>query len=166
MNKQFLRLPVRARRQVLIGAVTLMLVTLAVLLPWSPAAASPAVRHISLTAHSFEFTPGIVQVNRGDTVVLTVQSDDVVHGIYVDGYGVRAEAEPGQPAEVRFVANLPGAFRFRCSVACGNLHPFMIGKLIVGPNLTWLRAVLATLATAVGVVLAFWPARRWGESPA
>jgi hypothetical protein len=45
----------------------------------------------------------------------------------------------------------------RCNVACGSLHPFMIGKLVVGPNLPWLRAVAATLVAAAGAIAVFWP---------
>jgi heme/copper-type cytochrome/quinol oxidase subunit 2 len=76
--------------------------------------------------------------------------------LYVDGYGVATQAEPGRPGQLTFVADHDGAFRFRCNVACGNLHPFMIGKLVVGPNLTWLRAIAATLITAVGALAVFW----------
>jgi hypothetical protein len=32
----------------------------------------------------------------------------------------------------------------------------MIGKLVVGPNLTWLRAIAAPLITAVGAMAVFW----------
>ena len=63
---------------------------------------------------------------------------------------------PGRPGQLTFVAVRSGAFRFRCNVACGNLHPFMIGKLVVAPNLTWLRAIAATLITAVGAMAVFW----------
>ena len=106
-----------------------------------------------MNARSFAFEPGTVRVNRGDTVIIRLESSDVVHGLFVDGYEVSATAEPGRPGELRFVADRPGAFRMRCSVSCGNLHPFMIGKLVVGPNLSLLRAGLATLITAVGVVI-------------
>jgi heme/copper-type cytochrome/quinol oxidase subunit 2 len=123
-----------------------------------PARAAPVERHITVTARSFAFDPGTVHVNRGDTVVITLQADDAVHGLYLDGYGVSAQAEPGQPAVVRFIADRAGAFRFRCAVPCGNLHPFMIGKLVVGPNLTWLRAAAATVIAALGALIAFWKA--------
>jgi heme/copper-type cytochrome/quinol oxidase subunit 2 len=63
---------------------------------------------------------------------------------------------PSRVGQLTFVADRDGAFRFRCNVACGNLHPFMIGKLVVGPNLTWLRAIAATLITAVGALAVFW----------
>ena len=68
----------------------------------------------------------------------------------------RPRPSPAGPGELSFVADRSGAFRFRCNVACGNLHPFMIGKLVVGPNLTWLRAIAATLITAVGAMAFFW----------
>ena len=53
-----------------------------------------------------------------------------------------------------FVADHAGSFRFRCSVTCGPLHPFMIGKLYVGPNWTLLRgSALAVLAAVAGLWL-------------
>jgi heme/copper-type cytochrome/quinol oxidase subunit 2 len=144
----------RSRRW-LVAGIGLALILVAWIVP-VPAFAAPVERHITVTARSFAFDPGVIQVNRGDTVIITLQADDVVHGLYVDGYGVSAQAEPGQPAELRFVAGQPGAFRMRCAVACGNLHPFMIGKLVVGPNLTWLRAMAAGLITFFAALVAFW----------
>jgi heme/copper-type cytochrome/quinol oxidase subunit 2 len=144
----------------LAGGVTIALVLVALLAPL-PAAlavgAAPQERRITISARSFAFEPGTVRVNRGDTVIVNLESTDVVHGLYLDGYGVSTQAEPGRPAQLTFVADRSGAFRFRCNVACGNLHPFMIGKLIVAPNLTWLRAIAATLITAIGAVVALWP---------
>jgi heme/copper-type cytochrome/quinol oxidase subunit 2 len=149
----------RRNTQWFAGGATLALVLVALLAPL-PAAlavgAAPQERHIMISARSFAFEPGTVRVNRGDTVIVNLESTDVVHGLYLDGYGVSTQAEPGRPGQLTFVADRDGAFRFRCNVACGNLHPFMIGKLVVGPNLTWLRAIAATLITAVGAVVAFW----------
>jgi heme/copper-type cytochrome/quinol oxidase subunit 2 len=140
----------------LVAGVTLALVALALLAPLPVMGAAPQDRHVTISARSFAFEPGTVRVNRGDTVIVNLESTDVVHGLYVDGYGVATQAEPGRPGQLTFVADRGGAFRFRCNVACGNLHPFMIGKLVVGPNLTWLRAIAATLITAVGALAVFW----------
>jgi heme/copper-type cytochrome/quinol oxidase subunit 2 len=148
-----------SRTQGWAGGIVVLLVVLTLLAPL-PAAlavgAAPQERHITISARSFAYEPGTVQVNRGDTVVIDMESTDVVHGLYVDGYGVATQAEPGRPGQLTFVADHTGAFRFRCNVACGNLHPFMIGKLVVGPNLIWLRAIAATLITAVGALAVFW----------
>jgi len=148
-----------SRTQWWVGGIAVSLVLLTLLAPL-PAAfavgAAPQERHITISARSFAFAPGTVRVNRGDTVIVDLESTDVVHGLYVDGYGVATQAEPGRPGQLTFVADRGGAFRFRCNVACGNLHPFMIGKLVVGPNLTWLRAIAATLITAVGALAVFW----------
>jgi heme/copper-type cytochrome/quinol oxidase subunit 2 len=145
-----------ASRRWVLGAVTLGLVLVALLAPVPLAGPAPQERHISVNARTFEFDPSIVRVNRGDTVLIKLQAEDVVHGLYVDGYDVSTQAEPGRPGELRFVADRAGAFHIRCAVPCGNLHPFMIGKLVVGPNLTWLRSVAASVIAAVGALAALW----------
>jgi heme/copper-type cytochrome/quinol oxidase subunit 2 len=138
------------------AGITILLVLLALLAPLPVAGAEPQERHVTISARSFAFEPGTIRVNRGDTVTIDLESIDVVHGLYLDGYGAATQAEPGRPGRITFVADRGGAFRFRCSVACGSLHPFMIGKLVVGPNLTWLRAIAATLIAAVGALVGFW----------
>jgi heme/copper-type cytochrome/quinol oxidase subunit 2 len=78
---------------------------------------------------------------------------DVVHGLYVDGYGVSVTADPGQTASLTFIADNAGSFRFRCNVTCGALHTFMIGKLQVGAN-TWLwRAIALTVLAALAMLV-------------
>lgn len=127
------------------------------LAPFPALSASPKDHVIRVEAKSFEFHPGVVRVNPMDRVTIELVSTDVVHGIYVDGYGVELTADPGQTATLTFLADRPGTFRFRCSVTCGALHPFMIGKIQVGPNqLLWRGIGLAFLALLVGV----WSFRR------
>lgn len=138
--------------------VTWVLVALAALVVAfapSPAGAPPrpAERILRLNASQFSFAPAEVQVNRGDTVVIQLTSTDVVHGLYVDGYGVSVEADPGKTESLTFVADRPGSFRLRCSVTCGALHPFMIGKLTVGSPSTLYRGVGVTVLGALGMLL-------------
>jgi len=119
---------------------------------------APTERVFRVRASSFAFTPGVFSVNPGDRVTIELTSTDVVHGLYLDGYGLEVVADPGQISTLSFTADQPGSFRFRCSVTCGALHPFMIGKLQVGSNnLLWRGAGLAALAAIAGV----WSARRW-----
>jgi heme/copper-type cytochrome/quinol oxidase subunit 2 len=112
--------------------------------------AAPVDRLIKIHASSFEYNPGTIRVNPGDRVTLELSSTDVTHGIYLDGYNIAVTAEPGQSQSLSFTADRPGAFRLRCSVTCGALHPFMIGKLQVGPNaLLWKSIAIAALGLAV-----------------
>ncbi len=116
---------------------------------------APQERIFEVDARQYAYAPAELQVNVGDTVTLRLVSSDVVHGLYVDGYGVSMKADPGQTATLTFVADKPGSFRFRCNITCGAMHPFMIGRLTVGTNALLLRSIgLAGLAaTAVLISL-------------
>ncbi len=115
--------------------------------PLPSGAAAPAHRTIRIEASSYQFDPGVVKVNRGDEVTIELVSRDVVHGLFIDGYDLSLSADPGQTQRLTFIADRAGAFRMRCSVTCGALHPFMLGKFQVGPNtLLWRAAALAVLA--------------------
>jgi heme/copper-type cytochrome/quinol oxidase subunit 2 len=126
----------------------LLMAVLAVMLVPVPSAHSPQDRTFRVDASQFSFDPGVLTVNPGDKVTLELRSTDVVHGLYLDGYGLSVVADPGQTATLSFVADRPGSFRFRCSVPCGDVHPFMLGRLRVGPNWLLIRA-MALIAIAV-----------------
>ena len=116
-------------------------------------AIAPQARTFRIDARQFAYSPSELQVNPGDTVTIELVSTDVVHGLYVDGYNVSIEADPGQTETLTFVADKSGSFRFRCNVTCGAMHPFMIGKLTVDSNNWLIRSIgLATLAI-VGVIV-------------
>lgn len=113
-------------------------------------------RQVDLTmyARQYAFDPPTVRVNKGDTVSINLITRDVTHGFYMEGYDIDAKVAPEDAPEystlflrhpstgddfqeverINFVANKTGKFRFRCSVTCGYLHPFMQGELIVNPN--------------------------------
>jgi heme/copper-type cytochrome/quinol oxidase subunit 2 len=101
----------------------------------------PSEHTFRVAASRYEFSPAEISVNPGDRVNLELTSLDVVHGLYLDGYNLKVEADPGQTQTLSFTADRSGTFRFRCSVTCGDLHPFMIGKLHVGPNLLLWRGI-------------------------
>lgn len=140
------------RRWLLPAALAAAALTIA-LAPIPASAGEPVERRIRLDARSYAFTPAVIRVQPGDRVALEVVSTDVVHGVYLDGYGLSVTADPGQTARLEFVADRPGTFRIRCSVTCGPLHPFMIGKLEVGPNLLLARAAGLLVLAAVGGLL-------------
>jgi len=130
----------------------LTIAALAILfLPAFVAAAPPTARIYRIEARSFEYTPPTIQVNQGDNLTIEFASTDVVHGLYIDGYDLNVVADPRQTATLTFIADRSGSFRFRCSVTCGALHPFMIGKLEVGVNWLWWQAVGFTVLTVIAV---------------
>ena len=131
-----------------------LIATAIVLLPLPAGAAPNFDRTIRVEASSFAYEPATISINRGDRIILELASTDVVHGLYIDGYDLELISEPGQTARLTFVANRAGSFRMRCSVTCGDLHPFMIGKLRVGQNeLLWRAGGLSIFAVLVTVML-------------
>jgi cytochrome c oxidase subunit 2 len=131
----------------------LALIVLLVPLPFST---SPTTRQVTLTAEQFAFDPPVLHVNRGDRLRLTLQAADVTHGFYLDGYGLDTRIEPGISQQVEFVADQPGKFRYRCSISCGSLHPFMIGELTVNPNWPFARTVGLTLVAVAATLFYLW----------
>lgn len=146
-------MPPISRPTLVAGGLTLALTLLALLAPLPSSAQTPVQRRIELDARMFAFEPARLRVSQGDELTLILHSTDVVHGLFLDGYNVNIIAEPGKPAQATFVAERRGKFRFRCSITCGNLHPFMIGELIVGPNLPFWRATAALAITAIGTLI-------------
>ncbi len=89
------------------------------------------VKTFAITAKMFEFVPGTIEVNQGDTVILNITSTDTTHGISIPEFGVNTTIPPGQTVKVQFVADKAGTFSFSCSVFCGVDHGNMKGTLIV-----------------------------------
>lgn len=117
---------------------------------------APQKRDITIDATQFQFNPGRIEVNVGDHVFLTLTASDVIHGFYLDGYGLQQRITPGVSQHIDFIANQAGTFRFRCAVNCGPLHPFMIGELGVGPNLPFWRAGAVLLVSLTGLFVYLW----------
>lgn len=117
--------------------------------PLPAQAAPPQARTFRMDASQFAYSPAEITANQGDTITIELVSTDVVHGFYLDTYGISVIADPGQTSRLTFVADQPGSFRFRCNVTCGAMHPFMIGKFNVGTNMSLWRAIGLTLLTMV-----------------
>lgn len=131
----------------ILGAVVLLVA----FAPLPQTASMPTERLFRVEAGDFAYSPAVMHANPGDKVTIQLVSTDVVHGIYVDGYDISVIADPGQPATLTFTADRPGAFRLRCSVTCGALHPFMIGKLQVGSNLLLWRGIGLAFVALLGI---------------
>ena len=133
--------------------IILVIVGLVILLVPFPAQAKvPGEKFFHIDARRFEYDPAILKVNPGDRVTIELQATDVVHGLAIDGYDLETTADPGKTARLTFVASRQGTFRFQCTATCGNMHPFMTGKLEVGQNtLLWRAIVLTGLVFAAAV---------------
>lgn len=118
--------------------------------------AVPTEHQIDLNASQFEFMPSRFIVNQGDELVITLRANDVVHGFYLDGYDIETRVTPGVAQQIELTASHAGKFRYRCSVSCGALHPFMIGELVVRPNNPFWKSILITVIALGGLLLFLW----------
>ena len=110
-------------------------------------------RFFEIKAKKFSYTPNIIKVNIGDLVRIRLISEDVTHGMFIDGYGLNTSAHPGQDGNLTFTGDKSGRVSFRCSVACGEFHPYMIGYITVEPNSRYLTYML--LIALIGLVSLF-----------
>lgn len=119
----------------------------------------PTERVITIQARKWAYDPGKIVVNKGDKVTIDIISQDVTHGFYLDGYGIKMEARAaGDGATATFVADKAGKFWFRCSETCGVFHPFMIGEFVVEPNSRFPGS--AGLAVGLAAATFFYVVRR------
>lgn len=141
-----------------LGAAAFLALTVAALFGLiAPAAGLGAssngkARLFEIDAKKFQYSPARIKASKGDHVYIRLTSSDVTHGLYLDGYGMKMDVEPAQMAQMDFVADKAGVFRFRCSKTCGPLHPFMIGQLEVSPNSPYQASIALALLAGVGAL--------------
>ncbi len=85
------------------------------------------------------WTPGVLVVNKGDTVILRVVNadDDAAHGFALAAYDIfEPRIAPGKAVTFQFVAKKPGIFHFSCATErCAKDHGDQTGQLVVlGPS--------------------------------
>ena len=126
-----------------------------------------APRELNLMARQYAYEPHRIVVDPGQEIHLRLVSTDVVHGFFLEGHDIEAEIRPGsltswvrhpstgedfrETEEIVFTAGRPGKYRYRCSVTCGTLHPFMQGEMIVRPNNLYRISLIAMCGLALGV---------------
>jgi heme/copper-type cytochrome/quinol oxidase subunit 2 len=137
----------------LVSGIAIGITALLVAFVPPPSPSHPTDRFFHVDAESFTYSPAVLSVNPGDQVTIELTSTDVVHGLYVDGYNISVIADPGQSVTLTFTADRSGTFRLRCSVTCGALHPFMLGKLKVGTNFLFWRGVGLVFVALLGIIL-------------
>jgi cytochrome c oxidase subunit 2 len=75
-----------------------------------------------------------LRVPQGQTVHLTVTSDDVFHTFGVPELRVKTDAIPGQQTESWFIAEETGTYEARCFELCGAAHSYMTADVKVMPQ--------------------------------
>ena len=75
----------------------------------------------------------VIEVLKGDQVVLKLRSSDVIHGFSFKEAGIFITdgIQPGKTLLVSFTADKVGTFTFSCNAICGDNHQNMQGTLIV-----------------------------------
>ncbi len=92
---------------------------------------------ISMTAIRSHYEPEIVEVNKGDNIILHLTSlertYDATHGFALPAYNITASVEAGETVTLDFVADKAGVFSFYCTEFCSALHLEMVGYFLVKP---------------------------------
>ncbi len=144
----------------------------------TPPPPQPQRRDFNIIAHKYAYEPSVIHVNQGDEVHVRFSSKDVTHGFFLEGYDVDALSEAGKTGllvrhpsetgnftsaqEIVFKADKKGKFRYRCSMTCGYMHPFMMGVLIVEPNSLFGQAMGLMIGLLIAGFILVWPS---GKSP-
>jgi len=89
------------------------------------------IRIIEVEGGSYYFDPDIIEVRRGETVRIVLNSVDMMHDFVIDELGVNTGVvSSGDSAVVEFVATELGEYEFYCSVMDHRAQG-MVGTLIV-----------------------------------
>jgi cytochrome c oxidase subunit 2 len=85
------------------------------------------------------------------TVVLVIQSIDVIHSWWVPSLGGKVDAVPGYTTYTWFKANHTGLFHGQCAQLCGRQHAYMTALVkVVQPSQyrTWVKQQSAAISSA------------------
>ena len=87
----------------------------------------------SLWQEASQAVKPVIEVSKGDQVILKLRSADVTHGFSLKAFGIYVAngIQPGKTVYVSFTADKVGTYSFMCNVFCGDIHQHMEGKLIV-----------------------------------
>ncbi len=89
-------------------------------------------RKITITAKKYEFNPKRIELKAGETVEITLQSEDATHGFTCKELGVeKIIYEKDKPQTVTITPQTPGTYEFKCAKWCGFGHGKMKGEFVV-----------------------------------
>jgi len=88
--------------------------------------AQEPTRTIEIHAHRFSFEPAEITLKRGETVKLSLTSDDVTHSLMVPELNINQEIKKGKPTEITVTPSTEGDFHGQCGHFCGSGHGSML----------------------------------------
>ena len=97
----------------------------------SSAVQADDVRVIDITAKRFAFSPDKITLKQGQTVKLSVHSEDVTHGFFLRPLKIDKEIPAGQTIEVTVTPQVTGSFTTICDHFCGANHGNMNMTIVV-----------------------------------
>ena len=71
-----------------------------------------------------------IHVPVGQSVKLTMTSEDVIHSFFIPAFRVKQDVVPGRYTTLWFEATKPGTYHLFCAEYCGTQHSHMIGQVI------------------------------------
>jgi cytochrome c oxidase subunit II len=93
---------------------------------WAPTHAQEQPRVIEIHAKRFSFTPGEITIAKGETVTLSLTSEDVTHGLSIPELGVNVTIMKGKVTNVELTPQQAGTFQGQCTHFCGVGHGSMV----------------------------------------
>lgn len=72
-----------------------------------------------------------LHVPLGQTVKLTMTTEDVIHSFYIPAFRVKKDVVPGRYTHLWFEATKVGEYHLFCAEYCGTKHSEMIGTVVV-----------------------------------
>lgn len=101
----------------------------------TPTYSGPPNTVLTVLMKKWAIVPDRIVVPQGARVELIVSSADVEHGFNVPALAINEPVQPGRaPALIRFLAQTPGTYPMRCSIACGKGHDKMTGVIVIAPD--------------------------------
>ena len=100
----------------------------------APSAAAPAkrpVRTFQVYGDNWEFLPNVIQVKKGDHVVLKLRAYRASRSFVLKAYKIDVLMPQDEDVKVEFDADKAGTFPFKCGRPCGDGCAKLRGKLIV-----------------------------------
>jgi cytochrome c oxidase subunit 2 len=92
------------------------------------------VRYVSGPLTENFDTANEIHVPVGKPVIVKLNSDDVIHSLWVPSLAGKRDLVPGRTATMTFQADQPGIYRGQCAEYCGWQHAFMAFEVHAHPQ--------------------------------